>query len=93
MVVLGEAEVQERLRGLPGWGRDGSGGGIRKEYEFRDFVAAMGFVQQVALLAQRADHHPDIHLRWNRVTLVLTTHSEGGLTERDFKLAAQIDRL
>ncbi|MSQ33597.1 MAG: 4a-hydroxytetrahydrobiopterin dehydratase [Dehalococcoidia bacterium] len=90
MGVLGEAEVQERLRGLPGWVRDRNG--ISKEYEFRDFVAAMGFVQQVALLAQRADHHPDIHLRWSRVTLVLTTHSEGGLTERDFKLAAQIDR-
>lgn len=91
MVLLSAAQVQEQLRGLAGWAQAGKG--IRKEYQFPDFVAAMGFVQRVALLAQRANHHPDIDIRWSRVVLALWTHSEGGLTERDFKLAAQIDRL
>ncbi|MBI3952921.1 MAG: 4a-hydroxytetrahydrobiopterin dehydratase [Chloroflexi bacterium] len=91
MPLLSDAQVQERLGALPGWSQTGKG--IRKEYQLRDFVAAMGFVQQVALLAQRADHHPDMEIRWNQVVLTLWTHSEGGLTERDFRLAAQIDRV
>jgi 4a-hydroxytetrahydrobiopterin dehydratase len=53
----------------------------------------MGFVQSVALLAEKADHHPDIDIRWNKVTLMLSTHSEGGLTEKDFSLAVQINSL
>lgn len=91
MPLLTEEQVKKRLASLPGWKRAGKS--IRKQFELADFVESMGFVQKVALLAQRADHHPDIELRWNLVTLTLATHSEGGLTERDFKLAAEIEAL
>lgn len=66
---------------------------ISRTVMLKDFVAAMGFVQSVALLAEKADHHPDIDIRWNRVTLTLSTHSAGGLTEKDFALAALINSL
>lgn len=71
------------------WTRDGEV--LRRTFEFRDFVEAMGFVTQVALLAEKARHHPDIDIRWNRVTLALTTHDAGGLTDKDTALAAKID--
>ncbi len=66
---------------------------ITRTFEFKDFPAAMKFVNAVARLAERTWHHPDIDIRWNKVALTLTTHSEGGLTEKDFKLARQFDRL
>lgn len=66
---------------------------MERTFTFDDFVGAMGFVSQVALLAEKAFHHPDIDIRWNRVTLVLSTHSEGGLTAQDAELAAAIDRI
>ena len=66
-------------------------GAIVKLYKFKDFVESMRFVNRVAELAEAQDHHPDILIRWNRVTLTLSTHSAGGLTEKDFHLAAQID--
>ena len=64
-----------------------------REFHFDDFVAAMGFVTSVALAAEAADHHPDISISWNRVTLKLTTHSEGTLTDADRDLAVRIDGL
>ena len=64
---------------------------IRKEYRHADFTAAMAFVNRVAGLAEAADHHPDILINYDRVTLTLTSHDAGGLTERDFRLAAGID--
>ena len=66
---------------------------IRQTFVFGDFTAAVGFVVRVGFLAEAADHHPDIDIRWNKVTLVLTTHSEGALTEKDTQLAAAIDDL
>ena len=66
---------------------------ITRTFQFPDFVAAMGFVNQVAGLAEAAGHHPDIDIRWNQVTLALTTHDVGGLTEKDFALAREIDGL
>ena len=66
---------------------------IRKTYAFQDFVHAMSFVNSVALLAERLNHHPDIEIRWNSVTLTLSTHSAGGLTALDFELARAIDAL
>jgi len=66
---------------------------IRRTYEFKDFPAAMRFVNKVARLAEKANHHPDIDIRWNKVTVALTTHDEGGLTNKDFDLAEQFDRL
>ncbi|MBE3556055.1 MAG: 4a-hydroxytetrahydrobiopterin dehydratase [Firmicutes bacterium] len=89
MAAYSQQEVQERLAGLPGWQADGDS--IRRVYTFNDFIDAIGFVTRVALLAQAADHHPDIDIRYNRVSLVLSTHSEGGVTEKDFALATAID--
>lgn len=74
-----------------GWHRDGES--IVRSFEFGDFVEAMGFVTSVALKAEKANHHPDIDIRWNTVTLRLSTHSEGGLTDKDTTLAGEIDAL
>jgi len=78
---------------LPQWevipGKDA----IRREFRFRDFDEAWGFMSRVALLAERQDHHPDWSNVWNRVTIVLTTHDAGGLSPRDVKLACAIDAL
>jgi 4a-hydroxytetrahydrobiopterin dehydratase len=74
------------------WSRDGEA--IVREWSFADFVRAIAFVNRVAEVAQDANHHPDIHLHgWNKVRLELSTHSEGGLTQADFDLAARIDDL
>jgi len=89
--LLADAEVQSKLRELNGWSL--SGKEIRKLVELPDFVHAMAFVNSVALLAERLNHHPDIDIRWNKVTLTLSTHSAGGLTQLDFTLARLIDAL
>jgi 4a-hydroxytetrahydrobiopterin dehydratase len=89
--LLSEEEISSQFRELKGWTRTGSE--IRKTVECTDFVRAMGFVNSLALLAERINHHPDIDIRWNKVTLTLSTHSEGGLTDLDFKLAKSIDQL
>ena len=78
------------MKELPAWRQ--SKAVIRRTYEFKDFVVAMKFVNAVAKLAEKAAHHPDIDIRWNRVTLGLTTHDEGGLTAKDFTLATRFDR-
>ncbi|MEK6755566.1 MAG: 4a-hydroxytetrahydrobiopterin dehydratase [Bacteroidota bacterium] len=90
-VLLAEDQLQSKLRELNAWSR--SGNTIHKLFELEDFVHAMGFVNSVALLAEKFNHHPDIDIRWNKVTLVLSTHSAGGLTENDFALAKAIDEL
>ena len=66
---------------------------IQRIYQFKDFPAAIKFVNAVARAAEKAWHHPDIDIRWNKVTLALTTHDAGGLTEKDFRLAAKFDSL
>lgn len=68
-----------------------SGESIARTFVHRDFVAAMGFVTKVAMAAEVADHHPDIDIRWNKVKLVLSTHDQGALTNKDTDLAAQFD--
>ncbi len=84
-----EPQVKEGLAGLSGWElRDGR---LRKQYQFRTFLRAVAFVNSVAYLAESAGHHPDITINYNKVTLRLVTHSKGGLTERDFALAREID--
>lgn len=90
MARLDPGEIRSALAQAPHWTRRGKT--IRRTFEFKDFVAAMKFVNKVARLAEKAWHHPDIDIRWNKVTLVLSTHSEGGLTAKDFELAAKIDR-
>ena len=89
--LLAEKELKEQLALLKGWSREGNA--IRKTVKLGDFVHAMGFVNSVALLAEKLNHHPDIDIRWNTVTLVLSTHSAGGLTDLDMKLATMIDAL
>ncbi len=91
MALLTEIERQEFAASYPAWRIEGDT--LRRTFAFRDFVEAMGFVTRVALLAEHADHHPDIDIRWNEVTLSLSTHSEGGLTRRDTDLAARISAL
>ena len=87
---LEKGEIKARLKDLDGW--DSSGGGLKKKYRFANFAASMEFVNRVAGLAESADHHPDISIKYDRVKLTLSTHSEGGVTEKDFALAAEIDR-
>ena len=89
--LLSADQVQAGLHELKGWSFQGNA--ISKKVELKDFVRAMGFVTSVALLAEGMDHHPDIDIRWNRVMLTLSTHSAGGVTENDFKLAKAIDGL
>jgi 4a-hydroxytetrahydrobiopterin dehydratase len=91
MGLLTEQQIAERLKTAKGWERHGSQ--IIRKIVKKDFVEAMGFVQSVAMLAEKVDHHPDIDIRWNTITLVLSTHSEGGLTQKDFDLAEQINSL
>jgi 4a-hydroxytetrahydrobiopterin dehydratase len=85
---LDEAAVLGALRRTPGWERVGSE--IRRTFRFRDFRQALAFVNRVGDLAEAAGHHPDIDIRYNTVTLALTTHDAGGLTAKDFDLARSI---
>lgn len=78
---------------LPHWSMDGERDAIRRSFSFRDFVEAFGFMSKVALLAERADHHPEWINVYNRVDILLTTHDAGGLSPRDMALAEAIDRL
>ncbi len=91
MDVLTDEQISERLEGLPGWRRDGAG--IVYAQTLADFRAALLYVGAVAYLAEAANHHPDITIQWNKVTLTLWTHSAGGLTSKDFALAEQISGL
>jgi 4a-hydroxytetrahydrobiopterin dehydratase len=84
-----EEQIAAGLAQLSGW--ELHNGRLRKSYTFRTFLRALAFVNSVAYLAEGAGHHPDITINYNKVTLRLTTHSEGGLTERDFSLATDID--
>jgi len=84
-----DAKIQAALAALPDWKRNGQI--ITRTYEFEDFPAALKFVNAVAVLAEQAQHHPDIDVRWNKVTLALTTHDAGGLTDKDFALAYACD--
>ena len=76
------------MESVPGW--ENNGKEITRTYKFKDFAEALVFVNKVAGLAEAVDHHPDIDIRWNKVKLTLSTHSAGGLTEKDFALARQI---
>ncbi len=88
MALLTENQIRERLARLPAWERRANE--IRRTWTFANFEASMAFVNKVAALAQAADHHPDLDLRYSKVTLALSTHDAGGLTERDFDLAEAI---
>jgi 4a-hydroxytetrahydrobiopterin dehydratase len=85
--IIGEAEVLQRLKTLPGWELDGAS--IRRKFTFAGFPDALAFVVRLGFGAEAADHHPDILVNYKRVTLTYTTHSEGGLTDKDFDGAAK----
>jgi 4a-hydroxytetrahydrobiopterin dehydratase len=89
MALLTDTQRQAFTASYPDWNLCESS--ITRVFRFKDFVEAMGFTNQVALLAEKAFHHPEIDIRWNQVTLTLSTHSEGGLTVKDIDLAAAID--
>jgi 4a-hydroxytetrahydrobiopterin dehydratase len=91
MKKLIASEIKNALATVPDWKMKGAE--ISRTFQFKDFPAAMKFVNAVAKLAEKEQHHPDIDIRWNKVTLVLTTHDAGGLTEKDFALAKKFDRL
>ena len=86
---LTDAEIAAALPGVPGWTLNGDG--IERTYRFADFVAAFGFMARVALLAEKADHHPEWSNVYNKVVVRLTTHDAGGISARDFALARAID--
>jgi 4a-hydroxytetrahydrobiopterin dehydratase len=89
--LLTSEALQSFLTGHPGWKHEG--GMIRRTYEAPSFLEGIAFVEKVARAAEAADHHPDIDIRWRKVTLALVTHDAGGLTSRDTKLAAEADKL
>jgi 4a-hydroxytetrahydrobiopterin dehydratase len=91
MPTLSRAEIEERLKTLRGWTLEGDA--IRKQYTFAGFPEAIAFVNRLAPEAEKADHHPDILINYKRVTLTYSTHSEGGLTQKDFEGARIADRL
>ncbi|MGD8277541.1 MAG: 4a-hydroxytetrahydrobiopterin dehydratase [Gemmatimonadota bacterium] len=88
---LDEPVIARKLSGLTGWSRDGDA--LRKTYVLPMFADAIAFVNRVAAAADAMDHHPDMDIRYNRVTFTLSTHSEGGLTQLDFDLARRIEEL
>ena len=91
MTAMTEAQIQEALAALPGWRLES--GKLARRLEFADFAEAFGFMGAVALLAERADHHPEWSNVYNRVDIALVTHDAGGVTGRDVALAAEINRI
>ena len=90
MPKLSQTEVEQHLKSLSGWSVGGDA--IKKQFTFNDFPAAVAFVNRLVPEAEAADHHPDIVINYRRVTLLYSTHSEGGLTQKDFDGAAMADR-
>ena len=93
MAQLTETQRDEALAALEGWSFDPARNGIAKSFKFRDFGEAFAFMTRVALEAEKADHHPDWSNVWNRVDVLLTTHSAGGVTERDVALAERMEAI
>jgi 4a-hydroxytetrahydrobiopterin dehydratase len=91
MARLSDAEIDERLSGLDGWER--SGDAIVKQFDKGNFQGSVDFVNRLTPEAEDMNHHPDLEISWSTVTVTLSTHSEGGLTENDFELARRIDAL
>ena len=91
MKKLTAAQIKTALASVPDWKKKRAT--ITRTFQFKDFPAAIKFVDALAKVAEKEWHHPDIDIRWNKVILTLSTHDAGGLTEKDFSLAKQFDRL
>lgn len=91
LVKLSDADISARLETLPEWSQPGEE--IQRTFRFKDFAAAMVFVERVAERAERVQHHPDILIRYGRVTLSLSTHDAGGITDKDFDFAQAADQM
>ena len=91
MARLSDTEIDERLAGLDGWER--SRDAIVKQFDNGDFKGSVDFVNRLTPVAEEMNHHPDLEISWKTVTVTITTHSEGGLTDGDFALARRIDTL
>ncbi len=89
MALLDDTEIQNKLNELNGWERIGDE--IIKSYKLANFISSIGFVNKIAILAEKADHHPDILIQYSRVKITLSTHSEGGITIKDLDLATEIE--
>jgi 4a-hydroxytetrahydrobiopterin dehydratase len=88
---MSEAEIAAALGEYPSWSSTGEGA-IRAEFRFADHIEAMGFVNRVALAAEKMDHHPDLRIVYNRVEITLSSHDANGVTDRDFRLARAIEK-
>ncbi len=91
MALLNDAEIAAKLAGLPGWERAGEA--IAKTFACGDFVGSVRFVESLVEPAEAMGHHPDLEISWDKVTVTISTHSEGGLTAADFELAGKVDSL
>ena len=89
MALLGDSDIEARLADLDGWTREGDE--IKKVFKLDDFKGSVDFINRLTPIAEEMNHHPDLEVSWNKVTVSISTHSEGGLTENDFELARKID--
>lgn len=89
--VLSPSEIDQALRNLPGWTKNGQA--IVRVFQFDNFLQAMDFVNQIAVAAEKANHHPDILINYNQVTLTLVSHDSGGVTQRDIRMAGKINEV
>ncbi|MGI9553979.1 MAG: 4a-hydroxytetrahydrobiopterin dehydratase [Thermodesulfobacteriota bacterium] len=91
MALLNETEIENYLKDLNDWSKDGNE--ITKTFKLKNFIESVGFVNKIAILAEKADHHPDILVQYSKVKINLATHSEGGITIKDINLATEIEDL
>lgn len=91
MPALSKPEIQQKLKEMQGWSLEGKA--IRKKYTLKSFMPVIALVNQIAEAAEKANHHPDLTINYNVLGVALSTHSEGGVTEKDFALAKQIDEI
>jgi 4a-hydroxytetrahydrobiopterin dehydratase len=90
MPKLSDAQIRDDMKSLPGW--EYQDNALRKMFRFKEFMDGIRFIGRIAEIAEAADHHPDMHINYTRVTFICSTHSEGGVTEKDIRLAKQIEQ-